>query len=321
MSAEQAGCRLTRILAHLSISPSNWYRDRKELPSKPGRPLSPIAEDVIDIVLGMSWSHPWYGFRRIAVMCRRCGFDVKRWQAYEIMKTYDLLQSSRKPKGAIYQAAKLYSLLPQGPNELWQTDVTYLHIPGHGWWYAVTVIDYYSRYLLAIDFTPSCRAVDCIRALEMAYAEASNLCGPIANKINLVTDNGVSFVAKAFQEHVKIGDKFEHVRIQYRTPQQLGLLERFHGTLKKEEVYWNLYESPSQARECLAAFRERYNWDRPHWALEPLDVGEPRVPAEVYAKGEKIKIPRWQKWAAAALKKIESEIPIKLTTHEVADAA
>ena len=53
------------------------------------------------------------------------------------MKIYDLLQNRRKPKGAIYQAAKLYSLLPQGPNELWQTDVTYLHIPGHGWWFIV----------------------------------------------------------------------------------------------------------------------------------------------------------------------------------------
>ncbi len=111
------------------------------------------------------------------------------------------------------------------------------------------------------------------------------------------------------------------MRILYRTPQKLGLLERFHGTRKKEEVYGNLYESPSQARECLAAFRERYNLDRPHWALEPADAGEPRVPAKVYAKGEKIKIPRWQKWAVAALKKIQSEIPVKLATQEVADAA
>jgi hypothetical protein len=61
--------------------------------------------------------------------------------------------------------------------------------------------------------------------------------------------------------------------------------------------------------------------DRPHWALEPADAGEPRVPAEVFAKGEKIKIPRWQKWAVAALKKIQSEIPVKLATQEVADAA
>ena len=40
-----------------------------------------------------------------------------------------------------------------------------------------------------------------------------------------------------------------------RTPTQLGLLERFHQTLKTEEVYWKLYASPGEARESLEVFR------------------------------------------------------------------
>ena len=70
-----------------------------------------------------------------------------------------------------YQAARLFELLPSAPNELWQADVTYIHIPGHGWWYAVTVIDYYSRYLLACHFTPSHRATDVNAALDAARIE------------------------------------------------------------------------------------------------------------------------------------------------------
>jgi putative transposase len=54
-----------------------------------------------------------------------------------------------------------------------------------------------------------------------------------------------------------------------RTPTQLGLLERFHQTLKHEEVYWKLYQSPAEARESLENFRRRYNEVRPHWALVP----------------------------------------------------
>ena len=54
----------------------------------------------------------------------------------------------------------------------------------------------------------------------------------------LVTDNGPSFIARRFTAFIK--DQFSHVRIQYRTPQQLGLLERFHATLKTEEVYWRM---------------------------------------------------------------------------------
>jgi len=67
----------------------------------------------------------------------------------------------------------LFELLPSAPNELWQADVTYIHIPGHGWWYAVTVIDDYSRYLLACHFTPSHRATVVTAALDAARADPS----------------------------------------------------------------------------------------------------------------------------------------------------
>jgi transposase InsO family protein len=65
-----------------------------------------------------------------------------------------------------------------------------------------------------------------------------------------------------------------------RTPEQLGLLERFHRTLKAEEVYWQLYSSPQDAREKLEAFRQRYNEIRPHWALVPKSAIDPVTPAE-----------------------------------------
>ncbi|HVX14278.1 MAG TPA: integrase core domain-containing protein [Pirellulales bacterium] len=89
------------------------------------------------------------------------------------------------------------------------------------------------------------------------------------------------------------------------TPQQLGLLERFHQTLKSEEVYWRLYDDPQHCRECLAEFRARYNEQRPHWALIPEEDGDPLVPAEVYQRQRTIQLPRWQTWARAAQKKLE----------------
>ena len=63
---------------------------------------------------------------------------------------------------------------------------------------------------------------------------------------------------------------------------KLGLLERFHRTLKHEEIYWNLCSSVADAREKLAAFHVRYNEVRPHWALQPEEGGDPVTPQEVY---------------------------------------
>ena len=223
------------------------------------------------------------------------------------MKKHNLLKKNKPNKAEMYQAQKLYELLPQRPNQLWQADVTYVHIPGHGWWYAVTVIDYFSRYLLACHFTPSYRAADCCEALKVAKAEAERLCGKLSAPVFLVTDNGSSFLARRFADYLS-DDNFTHVRIQYRTPQQLGLLERFHQTLKQEEVYWNIYESPAAARESLAKFRERYNTYRPHWALLPAQGGDPMTPHDVYVHGKQTQIPRWQGWAQQAKEKIDAEI-------------
>jgi transposase InsO family protein len=222
---------------------------------------------------------------------------------YRVLKEAGLLQRKRPRKPELYQAARLFELLPQGPNQLWQSDVTYLHIPGHGWWYAVTVIDYFSRYLLALHLSPSNDAAAVITAIDQARAEAEQLHGPLNSRPTLVTDNGSNFLAKRFQKHLQ--GKLEQVRTRYRTPQQLGLLERFHQTLKAEEVYWDLYRSPGQARDRLEAFRSRYNRIRPHWALVPEAGGDPETPDDVYRHQTAIQLPAWQPWAREAKKKLD----------------
>jgi transposase InsO family protein len=298
--------RLTKVLAALDIAASSWYR--RPLPQeqrrRPGPPLKVVEPQVVEAVVKMATENPWYGYRRIAVMCRRLPEAVSDEDAYRVMRQHGLLQKQRRVREPeLYQALKLYELLPQRPNDLWQMDVTYLHIPGFGWWYAVTVIDYYSRYLLACHLTSSYCAVEAIHALGLARQEAERLHGPLTKTPFLVTDNGSSFIAKRFCDYLK--DRYSHVRIQYRTPTQLGLLERFHKTLKLEEVYWRLYDNPGHARQCLEEFRQRYNERRPHWALVPETGGDPLVPLEVYTAGMAIRIPKWQGWAKGAKEKLD----------------
>ena len=261
------GVRLNRVLKALGVARSVWYARKKREPRKPGRKPKPVPEALAEAIRALAREYPWWGYKRIAVIARRAGLGVSNKQVYKVMKAAGLLQKRRVRKAELYQAARLFELLPSAPNELWQADVTYLHIPGHGWWYAVTVIDYYSRYLLACHFTPRSRAGDVNAALDVARAEAERLHGPLTKTPFLVTDNGPSFLARAFRRHID-GD-YAHVRIAYRTPTQLGLLERFHQTLKTEEVYWKLYASPGEARASLAVFHQRYNEVRPHWALVP----------------------------------------------------
>lgn len=308
MATDDPSVRITRVLDALGVSRSRWYH-RPVDPSqrkRPGPKRRPIDEPIVRAVVAMATANPWHGYKRIAIMCRRAGVGVSDRQAYRIMADRGLLRKRRARKAEAYQAAKLFDLLPNGPNELWQADVTYIHIPGFGWWYAVTVIDYYSRYLLACHLTSSYCALEVTHALTAARQEAERLHGSLARLPILVTDNGPSFLAKRFRDFVK--DTFDHVRIRYRTPTQLGLLERFHRTLKEEEVYWRIYDNPSHARTCLAEFRQRYNTVRPHWALVPEDGGDPVTPEDVYVHGVAIGIPKWQTWARAAKAKLDQLI-------------
>ena len=98
------------------------------------------------------------------------------------------------------------------------------------------------------------------------------------------------------------------MRIQYRTPAQLGLLERFHHTLNAEEVYWKLYDSPAQACSSLEVFRQRYTNIRPHWALVPTEDGDPITPTDVFVHGRTVQLPKGQGWAKAGRKRRDDTV-------------
>lgn len=265
-------------------------------------------------MLTVAGACPWYGYKKIAVICReRLDEPIPQRIVYRIMKRHGLLHrlKERLAARAAQDAVKLSQLLPTAPNQLWQTDVTYVPIPGYGWWYAMTVIDYYSRYLLALRLVSSYSAAQAVLTVQEAVRQATAIHGPLTRPVFLVTDNGCSFIARRFAQALRgitiqatgLG-ALAHVRIGYRMPTQLGLLERFHGTLKREEVYWNLYADPVEAAAKLAVFKERYNEARPHWALvaaAPMSTGAhpgARVltPWEVYVKGQKVNPPSWSRW-------------------------
>lgn len=296
--------RLKRVVKAVGWPSSSFFRQPKATKKRPGPAPRPLDPHLAEAVRQMALAYPWWGYKRLAVVCRRSGLEVSNRFVYRVLKEADLLQQKRPRSAELYQAARLFELLPEGPNELWQADVTYLHIPGFGWWYAVTVIDYFSRYLLALHLSPSNDAGAVMTAVDQARAEAERLHGPLQEPPILVTDNGSNFTARRFQTH--IDGVLHQVRTRYRTPQQIGLLERFHQTLKQEEIYWEIYRSPAEARDRLAAFHQRYNQVRPHWALVPTEGGDPVTPAEVYCEGIQVRIPAWQGWAKEAKAKLDA---------------
>ena len=119
------GVRLNRVLKALGIACSVWYARKKRDPKRPGRKPKPVPEELAAAIRKLAHEYPWWGYKRIAVVTRRCGIKVSNKQVYEVMKAAGLLQKRRVRKAELYQTARLFELLPKGPNELWQSDVTY----------------------------------------------------------------------------------------------------------------------------------------------------------------------------------------------------
>jgi hypothetical protein len=149
-----------------------------------------VPESVIEPTRQLAHVFPYWGYGRVAVIACREGLRIGNKRVYQIFESNNLLHRPKPHEAALFQAPKLFELLPSAVNRLWQMDVTYLNIPGHGWWYAVTVIDDYSRYLLALHFTASYRSADVTTALELARVEAERVHGPLAVQPTLVPEDG-----------------------------------------------------------------------------------------------------------------------------------
>ncbi len=106
-----------------------------------------------------------------------------------------------------------------------------------------------------------------IIALEKAVSEAERIHGKIEDVIIFVTDNGITFKAKRFKKGIKdIGIELE-IKIGHRMPKHIGRIERFHGTLKEECLWYEDLNNPYRAIKIIDDYCEYYNYKRPHWGI------------------------------------------------------
>jgi RNA-directed DNA polymerase len=80
-------------------------------------------------------------------------------------------------------------------NQMWQTDFTYLKITGWGWYYLSTVLDDFSRYIVAWKLCTTMCASDVMATLDLALASAELDHITVLHRPKLLSDNGLSYVA------------------------------------------------------------------------------------------------------------------------------
>lgn len=170
-------------------------------------------------------------------------------------------------------AGKEYRTKTTGPHQMWATDASYFRVAGWGYYYLVTVMDDYSRFILAWKLQRDMAAGSLIEVVQEAVDATGMAEVPVQDRTKLLSDNGSGYVSRAFRDYLHLVG-IKHILSAPFHPQTNGKLERCQQTIKRE-VNQVPYELPSQLESALAGFVDYYNFRRYHKALgdvSPADV-------------------------------------------------
>jgi putative transposase len=160
-------------------------------------------------------------------------------------------------------------------NELWQTDFTYLKVVHWGWYYLSTILDDYSRYILAWRLCSGMAADDVKQTLEDAIQFTGIRDPKVAHRRpRLLSDNGPCYISKALSSYLE-EQEIDHSRGKPFHPMTQGKIERYHRSMKNILLLENYY-SPSDLEHYIGVFVDYYNNHRYHEALNNV------TPADVY---------------------------------------
>ena len=291
---EQSHLSVRKTLEQIGIPRATFYRwydlyqtggpeALEDCTPRPKRVWNRIPDAVRERIVHLALDEPELSPRELAVrFTDTARYFVSEASVYRLLKAHDLITS---PAFIVIKAADEFRDKTTAPNQLWQTDFTYLKVIGWGWFYLSSVLDDFSRYVIAWKLCTTMRAQDVTDTLELALRTSGLEQAKVAHRPRLLSDNGSSYISGELAAW--LGDrKMAHTRGAPHHPMTQGKIERWHQTLKNR-VLLEHYFLPGDLEAQVAAFVAYYNHQRYHESLGNL------TPADVYfGRGQTILLKR-----------------------------
>ena len=264
-----------QVLKNLGVPKSTYYRwlRRPRLDDRPGggpAPWNRLSPPEEQAVLEVARRSPELSCRQLAAwITDNRGFSVSESTVYRILRREGLVKSA----GMQLKADKEYHRKTTSPHQMWATDASYFKVIGWGYYYLVTVMDDYSRFVLAHKLQRDMTSDSFIEVVQDAVDKTGMTEVPVADRTSLLSDNGSGYVSRAFGDYLHLVG-IRHILATPYHPQTNGKLERYHQTIKRD-VNQLPYEVPTDLEAAIAAFVSYYNYQRYHMALgnvTPADV-------------------------------------------------
>ncbi len=287
---EESSLPVRKTLRQLDIHKSTFYNwlhryqehgvdgleDRKPTPTLA---WNQIPQNRRDAIIDLALDKPALSPREIAVSYTDDqAYFVSESTVYRLLKALDLITS---PAYILMQASDKFQNPTIRVNEMWQTDFTYFKIIGWGWYYLSTVLDDYSRFIVAWRLCTSMSASDVSDTLDDALSFTGLNQVKVKHKPRLLSDNGPCYISGELSDYLN-DNGMAHTRGRPYHPQTQGKIERWHRSMKNQ-ILLNNYYLPGELQEHLQHFVNYYNHERYHESLDNL------TPADVfYGRGQAI---------------------------------
>jgi transposase InsO family protein len=288
----EAGERMTDLCREFGISRKTGYKiwDRYQLlgpealgdfSRRPHRHPNRTPQEILDLVVQARGVHPTWGPKKLRVLLLRQhpGVPIPAASTIGEMLKREGLSRPRRRRRRSTPTPHDQLTVARSPNDVWCVDYKGQFRMGNRLYcYPLTVTDLHSRFLVCCEALESTRTGGAMAGFLAAFREYG------LPKV-IRSDNGSPFASVGLAGlsrlsvwWMRLGIRPE--RIESGHPEQNGQHERMHLTLKEETT-----RPPGagllQQQERFDGFRETFNQERPHEALEM------KRPADLYSPSER----------------------------------
>ena len=212
---------------------------------------------------------PAYGYRRVTHELRRRGLVINHKRVARVMREHALTPhrvrawlatTNSDHKQPIYPNLRS-SITPEGPDELWVADLTYIRLTT-GFVFLAVVLDAWSRRVIGYAISHLLDTRLCLAALDAAL----DLRQPRAGLVHH-SDRGVQYASRAYGSRLA-AHGIRGSMSRRGNPYDNAHVESFFKTLKHEEIFANDYSTIDDLTNRLPHFLEEvYNRRRLHSSL------------------------------------------------------
>ena len=163
-----------------------YKRQHDDTAPHPGSVWNRLPDEIRADIVEFALEHEDLTPRELAVKYTdEKHYFVSESSVYRILKAEDLITA---PAHIVMKAANEFKDKTTRPNELWQTDFTYLKVLGWGWFYLSTILDDYSRYIIAWKLCTTMKAEDVTATLDRALQASGCDSATVVAKPRLLSD-------------------------------------------------------------------------------------------------------------------------------------